>query len=168
MKRQFGLVTVLVLIATVVFGSAGTVGAAGTTVVVTPTNTQGWSTADTRPGGAVTFVNADAPPGGGAGSLQLTTDATTTSKAQYLHAANTPLSSVTELSYSTKQVSAAFPGGDPSYQLPVWLDGTVAGFTTFVFEPYENGTVVPGVWQSWDVDAGQFWSSRRSRVERVR
>ena len=91
MKRQFGLVTILAMIATFVFGSAGTVGAAGTTVVVTPTNTQGWSTADTRPGGAVNFV-ADATAPAGAGALQLTTDATTTSKAQYMHAANTPLS----------------------------------------------------------------------------
>jgi len=56
MKRQFGLVTVLALIATFIFGSAGTVGATGSTVVVTPTNTQGWSTVDTRPGGAVNFV----------------------------------------------------------------------------------------------------------------
>jgi len=162
MKRQFGLITVLVLVATFVFGSAGTVGAAGTTVVVTPTNTQGWSTADTRPGGAVTFVNGDAPTGGGTGSLQLTTDAITTAKAQYLHAANTPLSSVTQLSYYTKQVSAAFAGGDPSYQLPSLLNGT-SGFTTLVFEPYQNptqGPVVTNTWQKWDVAAGLFWSTR--------
>ena len=43
--------------------------------------------------------------------------------------------------------------------MPVLLNGTT-GFTTFVYEPYENGVVTPGVWQSWDVDAGQFWSSR--------
>ena len=159
MKRQFGLVTILAMIATFVFGSAGTVGAAGTTVVVTPTNTQGWSTDDTRPGGAVNFV-ADATSPAGVGALQLTTDATTTSKAQYMHAANTPLSSVTELSYYTKQVSAAFAGGDPSYQLPVFLDGGTTGFTTFVFEPYENGIVVPGTWQQWNVAAGKFWSSK--------
>ena len=29
-----------------------------------------------------------------------------------------------------------------------------------MFEPYQNGVVTPGVWQSWDVDAGQMWSSR--------
>ena len=39
------------------------------------------------------------------------------------------------------------------------LTGT-GGFTTFVYEPYENGVVTPGAWQQWDVDAGQFWSSR--------
>lgn len=175
MKRYSGLMAVVVLMTTLAFGIAGAVGAAGT-VVVTPANTQGWTTADTRPGGAVTFVNADAPLLGGTGSLQLTTDATTTAKAQYMHAANTPLSAVTQLSYSTKQVSALFPGGDPSYQLGVCLTGvnTTTGdcnpgnpgtlkptsFATFVFEPYENGMVVSGAWQSWDVAAGQFWSTR--------
>jgi len=136
-----------------------------TQVVVTPANTQGWSTADTRPGGAVNFVSDSTAPGNPhVGALQLTTDATTTSKAQYLHAANTPLSSVNELSYSTKQNSAGFTGGDASYQLVTCLGGLVGttcnGFTTFVFEPYESGTVTPGVWQQWDVAAGQMWSSR--------
>jgi len=131
---------------------------AATTVVVTPANTQGWSTADTRPGGAVNYVADATAPGGSA--LQLTTDATTAAKAQYLHAASTPLSAVSELSYSTKQNSASFVGGDPSYQLLVDLDGTPGSFTTLVFEPYENGVVTPGAWQSWDVDQGQLWSSR--------
>jgi hypothetical protein len=138
-----------------------TVGAsAASTVVVTPTNQQGWTTADTRPGGAVNFVvDATAPSGNGA--LQLTTDATTTAKAQYLHDANnTPLSSVTELGYYTKQNSASFAQGDASYQLAVNLLGSGGGFTTLVFEPYYNGAVTPGVWQQWDVDQGLFWSSR--------
>jgi hypothetical protein len=137
-----------------------TVGAsAASTVVVTPTNQQGWTTADTRPGGAVNFVvDSTAPSGNGA--LQLTTDATTTAKAQYLHETSTPLSSVTELGYYTKQNSASFVGGDPSYQLVVNLLGPTSGFTTLVYEPYYNGTVTPGVWQQWDVDQGLFWSSR--------
>ena len=59
----------------------------------------------------------------GGSALQLTTDATTTAKAQYLHDASTPLASVTELGYSTKQNSASFVGGDPSYQLLVNLGG---------------------------------------------
>src|SRR6478735_8367676 len=120
---------------------------AASTVVVTPTNTQGWSTADTRPGGAVNYV-VDATAPAGVGALQLTTDATTTAKAQYMHAASTPLSAVTELSYYTKQNSAPFYGADASYQLPVCLGGisgtTCNGFTTFVYEPYENGTVTNG------------------------
>src|SRR4051794_8942048 len=131
--------------------------ATAATVVVRPTNTQGWSTADTRPGGAVNFVtDATAPAGNGA--LQLTTDATTAAKAQYMHAANVPIGQVTELSYYTKQNSASFPEGAPSYQLGVNLpDGS---FTTFVYEPYWNGVVVTNTWQQWDVDNGLFWSSR--------
>jgi len=141
-----------------------TIGAtAQSTVVVTPTNQQGWSTADTRPGGNVNFV-VDSTAPAGIGALQLTTDLTTTAKAQYMHDTNVPLSNVSDLSYYTKQNSALFPGGDPSYQLPVCLGGTAGGvcigFTTFVYEPYENGVVVPGAWQTWDVDSGQFWSSR--------
>jgi len=136
------------------FGSAHAVA----NVVVTPQNQQGWSTADTRPGGNVTFVNDSTAPGGSA--LSLTTVNSGAAKAQYQHTANDPLANVTELSYSTKQNTASFAQGDPSYQLLVNLNGT-NGFTTFVFEPYENtGTVTNGDWQTWDVDAGQMWSSR--------
>jgi hypothetical protein len=135
---------------------------AATTIVVTPANTQGWSTADTRPGGAVNFVLDSTAPAG-KGALELTTDATTTAKAQYLHAANTPLASVTAADYYTKQVSASFPEGDPSYQLVMYLNGGTSGFTTLVFEPYQNptqGAVVNNVWQKWDVANGLFWSTR--------
>ena len=134
---------------------------AANTVVVTPSNQQGWSTADTRPGGAVNFV-ADSTAPAGNGALQLTTDATTTAKAQYLHAASDTLASVTNLSYYTKQNSAPLPGADPSYQITVFLNGT-SGFTTLVFEPYQNpleGAVIPGAWQKWDVANGLFWSTR--------
>ncbi len=155
----------------------GTIATADTTVVVRPTDTQGWSTSDTRPGGAVNYVTDATAPGGGNGALQLTTDATNAAKAQYMHAANTPLASVSELSFYTKQVSGP-PHADPSYQLPVCLNGITgtptpadpcggAGFTTLVFEPYQNNgsappspLIVPNTWQFWDVDAGRFWSSR--------
>lgn len=145
------------------FGLLSASAASAATVVVTPENQQGWSTADTRPGGSVTFVaDASAP---GAGALQLTTDATTTAKAQYMHAASTPLSLVTDLSYDTKQ-NVGPAHAEPAYQLLVCLNG-VSGtacadgsFTTLVYEPYQNGVVIPGAWQTWDVDAGQFWSSR--------
>jgi hypothetical protein len=135
-------------------------------IVVTPTNTQGWYSDDTRPGGAINYVVDGGAPAG-IGALQLTTDATTAAKAQYVHDTATPLTSINELSYYTKQNSASFAQGDPSYQLVVCLGGvtgtTCNGFTTFVFEPYENttqGVVIPGAWQSWDVDSGLMWSSR--------
>jgi len=141
--------------------------ASAATVTVTPTNTQGWGTADTRPGGAVNYVADANPPGGGNGSLQLTTDATNAAKAQYIHAASTPLSAVTDLSYYTQQNSGPVHA-DPSYQLLVCLNGVGGcdapggGFTTFVYEPYQAGAgpIVPGAWQQWDVDSGPMWSSR--------
>jgi len=147
---------------------------AGPTVVVSPANERGWTSvppgADTRPGGAVNFVFDSTAPSG-KGALQLTTDATTAAKAQYMHAASVPLADVTDLSYYTRQVSASFAEGEASYQLPVCLGGvtgtTCNGFTTLVYEPYENpglgtpgGVVIPNVWQKWDVSGGQFWSSR--------
>lgn len=133
---------------------------AAITVVVTPSNTQGFTEADTRPGGDVNFVSDPTSPYPN-GALQLTTNATTTAKAQYMKAESVALSDVTELGYYTKQNSGpTFAAA--SYQLPVDLDGgdLTTGFTTLVYEPYQNGTVVNGSWQQWDVDTGQFWSSR--------
>lgn len=145
------------LLVTVLFASS----ASAATIVVTPADEQGWSTADTRPGGDVNFVSDPTSPLP-TGALQLTTDATTAAKAQYLKAVSIPLSDITDLSYSTKQTSGPVHAA-ASYQLLVDLNGgttTDGGFTTLVYEPYQNGTVLPGVWQNWDVDAGQFWSSR--------
>lgn len=128
------------------------------TTVVTSSNTQGWSTGDTRPGGAVAYV-ADASSPYGDAALQLTTDATNAAKAQYVKAASGSLSSVNELAYATKQVSGPAVAA-ASYQVAVDLNGSATGgFTNLVYEPYWNGTVTQGDWQQWDVDAGQFWSS---------
>jgi hypothetical protein len=146
--------------------------AAGTQVVVTPSDTQGWTTSDTRPGGTVGYsmdTTAQGNPHNGA--LQLTTDTTSSSKAQYMHDTQTALSQVNELSYYTKQITSSFPQGDPSYQVATCLNGLTGcasasandNFTTLVFEPYYNtdqGAVTPGTWQQWDVDNGVFWSSK--------
>jgi hypothetical protein len=148
-------------ISTVLFGILFTFtpAFAASTVVVYPGNTQGWTTGDTRTGGTVDFVN-DATSPYPTGALQLTTDATNAAKAQYVHtAANVPLSSVTDLSYYTKQVSGPAVA-DPSYQIAVYLNGTAESYTNLVYEPYWNGTVTPSVWQNWNVAQGQYWSSK--------
>ena len=130
------------------------------TLVVTAVNTRGWSTADTRPGGTVEFTLDSSSPAPG-GALRLITNNTTAAKAQFMHATETLLADVVDLNYYTKQNSALFPNGAPSYQLAVLLDGTVGTFTTLVYEPYNNGySITNGVWQQWDVDAGTVWSSR--------
>lgn len=131
---------------------------AATTTVVTPANTQGWYEADVRPGGQVKYVTDTTSPLP-TGALQLLTDSTNTAKAQYLKNVDVPLANVTDLSYYTKQVIGPAVA-DPSYQIVVDLNGDGTGFTTLVYEPYWNGIVSPGVWQQWDVDSGQFWSSK--------
>jgi hypothetical protein len=131
-------------------------------------NQHGWTTADTRTGGSVSFV-VDMMAPEGVGALKLTTDASMTAKAQYMHDASTALADITELGYWTLQNVGSPPVADPSYQLVTCLNGAVSGpmpvcngFTTLVFEPYQGGqgAVIPGTWQEWDVDMGLFWSTR--------
>jgi len=141
-----------------------TAAAVAATVVVTQNSTN-WAPLDTRPGGAHRFTeDYGAPAGLGSGSLELTTDATTAAKADYFTFAHagTPLADVNTLSYWTYQsVDVQPPIAAPSYQLQIDANGAAAGgFTTLVYEPYWNGVVAKTTWQQWDVDSGQFWSSR--------
>jgi hypothetical protein len=138
------------------------------TVQVTQ-NTASWTADDTRGGGTQTFTNAyGAPPSLGTGSLQLATTNNNADKAGlYTHTmAGTLVSDITALSYWTFQSSPNNTIADPSYQLQIDVDGTpdAVGFTTLVFEPYQNAVpltpIQHAVWQQWDVDAGTFWSSR--------
>ena len=181
MKR--GLLAFLAVLA-LGLGMTASPATAATQVIVTPSNPQGWCwtqpCADTRPGGAVNFVADPTAPGDPhRGALQLTTDLTITAKAQAVHSTNTPLASVTELSYWTKQVSGTPLVADPAYQLAICANGLtatgcapnrdafpVSSFTTLVFEPYQNptqGPIVANAWQQWDVAAGLFWSTRTIR-----
>ncbi len=163
MRNRFSLRRAAVVaapVAALVFASV----AAAATIVVTQ-NSSGWGPMDTRPGGAVEFTEEHGAPAGlGEGSLELTTDATTAAKADYwtLAHAGTPLADVTDLSYWTYQAATPqAPTAAASYQVQVDTNGAAeGGFTTLVYEPYWNGTVVPATWQQWDVDAGLFWSSR--------
>jgi len=160
-RRPFGALAILALSALALAGVA----AAATTVVVTQNSTS-WAPMDTRTSGAHDFTEEyDAPAGLGAGSLELTTAALdTAAKADYWtrETAGTLLADVTDLSYWTYQaVTPQPPHAAVSYQLQ--LDGNGAapgGFTTIVYEPYQNGAIVPGTWQQWDVDSGLSWSTR--------
>lgn len=161
--RKFLVLSIVTFICSMIFAATAMAQDDPETLVVTPVNQRGWTGvppgADTRPGGTVQLILDSSAPAG-TGALQLTTDATTAAKAQFMHAADTPIGMVTALGYQTKQNSASFANGAPSYQLVVMLAGTT-GFTTFVYEPYNNGfNIVPNTWQAWDVDAGSMWSSR--------
>lgn len=176
--KKFPLPTILVgaLVVLIFTGAAFAASSKrGRVIVVTPDNQQGWTTAETRPGGTVSFVSDPTAPRG-KGALQLTTDLTTAAKAQYLHNTNTPLAQVNELGYWTKQILLPGPVADPSYQLAMCLNGVTAtgcapqtapgtgsGFSTLVYEPYQGGqgVVVNNVWQKWTIDnTGLFWSTR--------
>jgi hypothetical protein len=138
--------------------------AAAATVVVTQ-NSSNWAPMDTRPGGAHRFTeDYGAPAGLGSGSLELTTDATTAAKADYWtrDPAGTTLANVNDLAYWTYQATVVQPPhAAVSYQLQVDGNGAAdGGFTTLVYEPYQNGVIVNGVWQHWEVDSGLFWSTR--------
>ena len=139
---------------------------AASTVTVAPGSMQGWQD-QSASGGSVSIAN-DAPAGYGTHSLELTTDNSNPARAVYYRdAGNVDLDTVTELAYFTKQVSASNAAGSASYFVGLDLDGDGDWDTNVIHEPYwQNGgvgdpaPVVNGVWQSWDVDSGLFWSSR--------
>lgn len=154
--------------------------ATASTVYVTPSNMQGWSDTaplvDTRVGGDAEILS-DVDTSYGDGALKLTTTNTGPAMVQMMKGAGVQLDSIQTLKYSTKQVSASFVAGLPSFQLPVCLYGlneagtncdvvpetATSSFTTLVYEPYVdqgNAAVQNNVWQRWDVVAGKLWSSR--------
>jgi hypothetical protein len=158
-----------------------------------PQNDAHWYREDTRVGGGVqlykTGDNGALPaPGGslGNGALALTTNSQNSAKAQLMttqHVYGTPVADITGLDYSTYMDPNSEPQNPlgskillPSFQLQIDTDGdgdvacgdTACGFTTLVYEPYQNGTghsdpqpaVATGTWQAWDATNGDWWSSK--------
>ena len=159
-RRPIGLLAIVACLA--VMAVAG-IASAAERVIVTQ-NSAGWTEENVGAGDVQWTEEFGAPPGLGQGSLKLTTSASTADKAGiYNHTmAGTRLADVNTLAYWTYQRAGNLPHAAASYQLRIDVNGleTAGGFTTLVYEPYWNGVVVAGQWQSWDVDAGQFWSSR--------
>lgn len=156
----------VVLVAFTIAGSALATGGGGD-VCVDP-STKDWTQDDTRPGGTVTFTNAyGGPRAWGPGSLELKTPALDTGAKAGLYnhtMLGHPLKKVYALTYWTYQAVTTPPNpphAAASYQLQIDVNGAATGgFTTMVFEPYQNGVVSPGAWQKWDVKQGLMWSSR--------
>jgi hypothetical protein len=125
-----------------------------------------WYRTDTRTGGGVTLTSDfGGPEGFGTGALALTTNDQNSAKAQLYNTAvgGTLLSDISTLSYNTYHSSngAGFESGDPALQLVIDFNGDAdGGFTTLTYEPYLNGTVTPDVWQPWETDEGQWYTSR--------
>jgi len=153
-------------LAVTLFAVLGLASSAMAATVLVTQNTSTWTTNDTNADGSVTWSSAfGAPPGLGSSALRLANDASPAAKSQLFTftMAGMPLSQVDNLGYSTYQAS---PAGiaDPSYQLQIFGNGGTSGFTTLVFEPYQNageGPILPATWQHWDVSGpGLFWSTR--------
>ena len=111
-----------------------------------------------------------APDGLDRSSLQLTTG-TGEAKVKLMtnQFAGTTLNDITTLAYQTYQApTGQWEGADAAFQLRIDLDGDVADVsdeTTLVYEPYQaagTSPIEPAAWQSWDVLAGSFWSTRAS------
>jgi hypothetical protein len=128
-----------------------------------------WYRTDTRTGGGVNLTtDFGGPTGFGNGALALTTNDKGTAKAQLFNTAvnGTMLSDISTLSYNTYHDGSmlGFEKGDPALQLVVDYNGGSfgdGGFTTLTFEPYLNGEVTPDVWQPWEADEGQWYTSRQ-------
>jgi hypothetical protein len=144
------------------------------TVVVRPSDTQGWSVAPLDPGktpGSITYSSDyGAPSGFGSSSLKIST-VTGTDKAQYAHAVDggsVSLSEVGAIGYSTfrPEGSTANPNQLPAINLVIDFNGAAAGgFATLVYEPvYQSGGVAAihnGEWQTWDANGDAIWWSTK-------
>ena len=138
--------------------------AATTTIQVTPTSTD-WGFVDDNgvPGWTTGFENGPSVPPLGIGSLTIELSSAgagitfATQKYQ-----GTPLSSITALSYSTyTNLSPAAMAFQINYD-PDLTTTEATWYGRLVYEPYINGTVTNGAWQTWDMingGNGKWWAS---------
>lgn len=138
------------------------------TIVVRPSDLNGWVTAGTG-GGTVSFVVNSIDSVLGAGNLKLISDSDNNARANVSKSTNVPLKDLKGLSYKTKQNTANVTAGDASYRISFDADGDISttnDTATLIHEPYwqnagspDDFPVVNGVWQTWNVDSGLFWAS---------
>jgi len=123
--------------------------------------------------GTFSFVDGPATSPLGVGSLALATPRETDKVGlftdQYFER---PLRDIKELGYSTYHHAPSGEVANPSLQVTIDPDGRGPGtpnqvdptmpinFTTLVYEPYLNSTVVTAAWQSWNVAAGKVYSTQ--------
>lgn len=128
--------------------------------VVTPAALGGWVASSTSDGQVQFVADGTAPLGNGA--LQLTTGSSTSSVARLTHAFDTALSSVSTLSFQTKQLVATdTANGNITLRINVDTDGNGTMDDQLMFEPYYNGfngNSMTG-WQTWNVATGKLWSN---------
>lgn len=140
---------------------------ANSSTIVTPQNMQGWKFVDDTLNSTTTatghMITGPANPPAGIGSAELETTSPTDGQVLMKNAyAGSRFADLTTLTYST-YVKAGNGTIAPSLQFSV--DQNVTDSNTgwqgrVVFEPYLNGTVTDGQWQSWDAASGSWWLTK--------
>src|SRR5215471_20949147 len=136
------------------------------TVVVDPSNMQGWVDFDDQIGtGAGSFGFAVGPATAplGNGSAFLTVDATGRHAVGTLGYVGTRMDAISALTYSSYQNNNNNAAAAISLQFDIDYDlndTTATYMGRLVFEPYISNTVQQGVWQNWDAMAGKWYGTR--------
>jgi len=159
------VVTAALALAALLAAAAGAALAAPPTYVeVRASAMNGWVfDPDGFPGGSAGFAAGPAAPPYGAGSLRLQVSGTARQIAATAAHNGTRFDQITNLQYSTYQTTTQ-PNLAISLQFNVDYDLTDSNTGwqgRLIFEPYVtgNGTVVPGVWQTWNPLGGKWWAS---------
>ncbi len=145
------------------------VAAASTTTVVSPADMHSWTFAQDPSApqlgtGSGSLVNGPGTSPLGTGSANLVVDDNGREVMANPAYAGVPLADITTLEYSTYRTAPATTTSVLAIALQFDIDYDLTDSNTdwqgrLVYEPYYNGTVVPGAWQTWDTMAGKWWAS---------
>jgi len=136
-------------------------------ITVSPQDMNGWAFVDDNPGTGVgygSFVAGPATPPVGTGSASLSVDSQGREILRAMSYSGTALSDITTMHYDAFSLSGSTTF-DPSLQLDIDYDSTDTNTSwqgRLVYEPYQNGTVTPSTWQTWDAKAGKWWASNQT------
>ena len=148
------------LLATSLFALFGATAASATSVVVTSTNSGGWtfSNADNFPNTNASggFVSGPSAPPLGTGSAQLSVGDASSSEVLYQILQPTPVGQLSTLSYYS-YVSNSTPGSGsaPTLQFDLYQGASYEG--RLVFDPGLLLSTTQNVWQSWDASTADAW-----------
>jgi hypothetical protein len=159
-RRLISKVSALGLLAALLVPFAAS--ASPSTVVVTPAHLQGWEIYTTATG-QVSFVHDSTSPLPN-GALQIDTPATSDESQVYRNVTPTPISSVTNMSYSAKRLAGATYAA-PAYVVGIDPDGNTSDTSDEIYAWYEpvydpSAPTDYSNWQTYTLDTTTtpFWS----------
>ena len=130
------------------------VAAAGCKLVVTPAAPNGWSFLNEGSNGSAYYVNGPGTPPAGRGSALLTIDSTGREDVATGLFTGRQLSAFNALKYSTYQAFSGSPNETLYLEFDVDYDSTDSSTAyqgRLVYVPSASQTVLPRVWQNWDI-----------------